>query len=97
MKVVVALFGLVALALAQETSSYTGPMFDPDTAPHFGPSGIVYPSVTESAPRVGQLDALDFDAVAVVVAQRYDLAFLDAFLDTLLYVGQDFAHGNTHG
>ncbi|CAG5180814.1 uncharacterized protein ALTATR162_LOCUS9440 [Alternaria atra] len=87
MKVVVALFGLVVSALAQETSSYTGPMFDPDTAPFFGPSTIVFPSVTESAPCYGQLDAVDFN----VVAQLYDLAFLNAFLhaflSTLLYVG----------
>ncbi|CAN9246797.1 unnamed protein product [Alternaria alternata] len=58
-------------------------MFDPDTAPFFGPSTIVFPSVTESAPRYGQLDTLDFDAIA----QLYNLAFLNAFLNTLLYVG----------
>ncbi|KAI4642014.1 uncharacterized protein J4E79_011540 [Alternaria viburni] len=67
-------------------------MFDPDTAPFFGPSTIVYPSVTESAPRYGQLDPLDFNAVA----QLYNLAYLDTFVDTLFYIGQDFAHADSY-
>ncbi|KAI4933239.1 hypothetical protein J4E85_003644 [Alternaria conjuncta] len=67
-------------------------MFDPDTAPFFGPSTIVYPSVTESAPRYGQLDALDFNAVA----QLYNLAYLDTLFHTLIHIGQDYAHGDSY-
>ncbi|KAF1831923.1 hypothetical protein BDW02DRAFT_28675 [Decorospora gaudefroyi] len=49
MKVIFAILGLVAAALAQE-SSYTGPMFNPSDAAFFGPSSVVFPTPISDAP-----------------------------------------------
>ncbi|KAF1921595.1 hypothetical protein BDU57DRAFT_510497 [Ampelomyces quisqualis] len=45
-RAVLVVLGMVVAAIAQ----YTGPMFDPGNAPFFGPSGIVYPTLSDAVP-----------------------------------------------
>ncbi|RYN97749.1 hypothetical protein AA0120_g2757 [Alternaria tenuissima] len=99
MKVVFALFGLVALALAQETSSYTGPMFDPDTAPFFGPSTIVFPSVTESAPVLSTLPTLTASRSSGIISMSSVIANSTLSTSTLSRnstTSHSSSHSSTH-
>ncbi|EUC44756.1 hypothetical protein COCMIDRAFT_97378 [Bipolaris oryzae ATCC 44560] len=48
-RVILAVAGFVAVALAQQ-STYTGPLFDEDTAPYFGSSGLVFPTSADGTP-----------------------------------------------
>ncbi|KAH6876247.1 hypothetical protein BKA58DRAFT_137921 [Alternaria rosae] len=98
MKVVVALFGLVVAALAQDasTSSYTGPMFDPDTAPFFGPSTIVYPSVTESAPVLSNLPTLTPSGSSATISLSSSAMANSTLSTSTLSRNSTTSHTSTH-
>ncbi|KAF1847227.1 uncharacterized protein K460DRAFT_363336 [Cucurbitaria berberidis CBS 394.84] len=52
-RTIFAVFWLVAAVYAQ-SSNFNGPLFDPSKAPFFGPSSLVFPTLTDAVPTFTQ-------------------------------------------